>query len=118
VTYYVVSFAENMGPIQTVNLNILSTSYTVTNLNSGSTYNFWVQSVNSYGISAYSDTLQLVCGFKPSAPAAPVTSVIADKVIITWQVPVTNGASITKYRISIKQKDGTYSEQLQYCDGS
>jgi len=31
---------------------------------------------------------------------------------------VINGASISSYRISIKQKDGTYSEQMQYCDGS
>ena len=45
-----------------VNENILDKAYVVTNLNSGSTYNFWVQSHNSFGISAYSDDIQKVCG--------------------------------------------------------
>jgi hypothetical protein len=40
-------------------------------------------------------------------------------VTITWTLPVTNGAPITAYKITIRHSNlATYSENLNYCDGS
>lgn len=107
---YTISFSENMGPIQVLVENVLTKAYTTTGCNSGSTYNIWVQSRNSFGLSEYSASLQLVCAYIPAIPNPPQTSVIADKVILTWEAPNNNGATILSYRISIKQKDGLFSE--------
>jgi hypothetical protein len=114
---FTISYAANLGSLQVLAANVLTPSYLATGLASGATYDFWVQSRNSYGLSAYSAALQLVSGFKPSVPAAPTTSVITNNVILTWVAPNNNGAPITSYRISIKQADGTYSEDLTNCDG-
>lgn len=107
---YKISFSENMGPIQVQAENWLATAYTKTDCNSGSTYNIWVQSRNSFGISEYSAAIQLVCAFIPAIPNPPQTSVIANNVILTWAAPNNNGANIQSYRISIRQKNGQFSE--------
>ena len=40
------------------------------------------------------------------------------KVRIEWQLPFNNGAEITKYEVVIEEKDGDFSEETVYCDGS
>jgi hypothetical protein len=62
--------------------------------------------------------LTLTVGFKPDQPQPPVTTVVADSVVITWVAPNENGTPITSYRVAIRQKDNNFSEQLDYCDGS
>ena len=49
-------------------------------------------------------------------PVPPVTSVIESDVILTWQAPYNNGSPITKYLITLRQSDNTYTES-PYCDG-
>jgi hypothetical protein len=61
--------------------------------------------------------LQLVCGFIPEVPAAPVTTVVNEKIVISWVAPFENGSVITSYRIRIKQADGSWSEDLTFCNG-
>ena len=58
-----------------------------------------------------------MCGYIPEIPSAPETYIIANQVIIDWTKPNENGSPITSYRISIRQKDGEFTEQLTYCDG-
>ena len=70
-----------------------------------------------FGLSVNSETITLVAGFKPSQPNAPVTSVVADSVVITWEAPNQNGSPITGYRITLKQQDSAFSEDLENCDG-
>lgn len=38
--------------------------------------------------------------------------------LIMWTAPYDSGAEITSYTITIKQKDGTFSEEPISCDGS
>lgn len=54
----------------------------------------------------------------PSKPAAPTTSVLGNKVVITWTAPFNAGATIDKYLIQIRQKDGIYTADATLCDGS
>mmetsp|Transcript_29136 Transcript_29136/g.28198 ORF Transcript_29136/g.28198 Transcript_29136/m.28198 type:complete len:86 (-) Transcript_29136:2046-2303(-) len=37
---------------------------------------------------------------------------------ISWDNPADNSEAITKYKIVIKQSDGTYSEDLTNCNGA
>jgi hypothetical protein len=66
-----------------------------------------------------SETLSLVCKFKPSKPAAPVTSNENDAVRIDWQAPFDGGSFITAYRVVIRTTGGSvYEQDLNNCDGS
>lgn len=58
--------------------NIVQTELTVSGLTSGLSYKFKVQARNSFGLSAYSEILELTSGFKPDQPAMPVTVVSAN----------------------------------------
>jgi hypothetical protein len=53
--------------------------------------------------------LEVTVGLVPDQPAPPVTTVVADKVLITWMAPINNGSPITSYRISIRQWDLNFS---------
>jgi len=83
------------------------------------TYSFKVESRNSYGYSAYSDSITLLCAFKPDAPITIVTTNTADKVMISWSSPVTNGSPITSYKIFIQQHSSmTFTQEQVECDGT
>jgi len=84
---------------------------------SGSNYKFRVRARNEFGYSEYSDELQLLVAFVPARPVPPVTSVINSTVIVTWTAPFDSGSPITKYKITIRQSDGVYSES-SHCDGT
>jgi hypothetical protein len=60
----------------------------------------------------------MLCAFIPDIPDQPLTSISGDKVLINWISPSANGSPITSFRISLKQADLSFSEQLTYCDGS
>ena len=48
----------------------------------------------------------------------PVTAVSANKLVITWTNPPSNGSPITSYRVTIRQADLTFTEDTVDCDGS
>jgi hypothetical protein len=58
--------------------NIVTLEFTASSLVSGTNYLFKVQARNSFGLSVYSDEVELTIGFQPSQPVAPTTSIIAD----------------------------------------
>lgn len=76
-----------------------------TGLNFGTTYEFKVESRNSYSYSPYSSTLSLYCGFKPEPPLTITTTNSNDVVVFNWDLPVNNGATVTAYKVYIKEKD-------------
>lgn len=99
--------------------SVASTSYTVTSLVLGTTYDFNVEAQNSVGYSPVSDTIQILHALPPSKPQAPTTENVDQDVIIRWVAPASNGATITSYRILIQHADEvTFSEELVNCDGS
>ena len=69
-------------------------------------------------MSTDSNIVTLLCAFKPAVPSAPQTSVIGNQVIVEWNAPDTNGSPITSYRIKLQQKNGSFSEELTYCNGT
>ena len=48
----------------------------------------------------------------------PVSTVIADKVVLNWNAPVDNGMPITGYNVYIQKSDNTFVTELVNCDGS
>jgi len=117
VVDYEVSHAILPAAVYTVAKDFnLGLSFLDADLTSGSRYKFRVRSRNEFGYSDYSDEIELLVAFVPMLPVPPVTSVIASDVILTWTAPYNNGSPITKYLITIRQSDNTYTES-PYCNG-
>jgi hypothetical protein len=75
---YRVNIAVQGQSFTVIASGLLNPEYTATGLTSGVIYEFRVESRNSYDYSAPSDVLTLLAAFKPEAPAAPTTTVIAN----------------------------------------
>lgn len=104
---YTVSYDQgSAGEYVVLDSNVMSTAYTATDLTPGTVYKFKVQARNSHGLSTFSTELSLLCAYIPDQPLAPVSSVIADNVQISWTAPDQNGSPLTAYRILIQQQDG------------
>lgn len=114
---YTVSYVQGDDNYQKLKSGILLEQYTAISLTAGVTYRFKIQARNEFGLSPYSEAIQLLCAFKPAVALAPVTTVEANNVIVSWQAPDTNGSPILSYRIKIQQSDSVYSEDLTNCDG-
>jgi hypothetical protein len=54
--------------------NVVNPYYIAVGLSSGILYQFKVESRNSYGYSLSSDSVTLLCAFKPDAPATVTTT--------------------------------------------
>lgn len=60
----------------------------------------------------------MYCAFVPARPNPPTTSVLGNKVVISWSAPNSNGAEITSYSVQIRQSDGTFTPDLTNCNGA
>jgi hypothetical protein len=98
---YRISIAQFGGSYSVLASNLVSPKYTAIDLTSGITYQFKVESRNSYGYSSYSDSISLLCAFKPDAPASVTTTNSDNQVTIQWSEPVVNGSPIIAYKIFI-----------------
>jgi hypothetical protein len=110
---YTLSIADGIesdAVFSVLQANILTKSFTVTDLVSGQMYQFKVQSRNSFGLSLqYSNTYTVLCAWVPSKPDAPTTLVIDDYVQIDWTAPYNGGSVITGYKILIRQSGNIFS---------
>ena len=79
--------------------NILTSYYTATSLTNGANYVFYVQARNVFGLSLNSQLVYIYCAFVPATPIAPTTSVLGNKVVISWTAPNNEGATITSYNV-------------------
>jgi len=70
---YRISIANVGGVFSVLTSNVENPSYTALDLTAGIIYQFKIESRNSYGYSAYSDSITLLCAFKPDAPATVTT---------------------------------------------
>ena len=96
---------------------VTDTAYLATDLTFGVTYEFKIESRNSYGYSANSETITLLCAFKPDPPTTLSTANTDEFVTISWNDPIANGSPITAYKIYIRQSDNVYSQVSVECDG-
>jgi hypothetical protein len=97
---YRINIAEQGGSYSVLNSDT-ETSYTATGLTAGTTYEFKIESRNSYGYSSDSDVLTLLCAFIADPPVSVTTANVNELVTISWSEPVTNGSPITAYRIYV-----------------
>ena len=70
---------------------VTTTSFTFkTSVTSGATYSFRVKAKNSAGFSEYSESLDIIAGTIPEAPAnfgVDYAETTADQVLFTWSAP-------------------------------
>jgi hypothetical protein len=79
---YRVSIAQNGGIYSILVSNIVSSAYIAIDLTAGNNYQFKIESRNSYGYSAFSDSITLLCAFKPDAPSTVTTANSGNQVTI------------------------------------
>lgn len=84
-----------------------STTYTVTGLTAGNTYEFKIEARNQYGYSGYSSTLSLLCADEPPVPSSVTTTVDTSTIKVEWSLSTTNGSPITAYKVYIKESGTT-----------
>jgi hypothetical protein len=88
-------------------------------LTTGTTYEFKIESRNSYGYSSDSDVLTLLCAFIADPPVTVTTVNSNELVTISWSEPVSNGSPITAYRIYVQQHGSTtFGEETVDCVGT
>jgi hypothetical protein len=74
--------------------------------------------MNAFGYSVDSAETEILAAQMPATPVAPTTTFLRDTVRIDWTAPDDLGSPITAYNVYIKQQDGTYSLELNNCDGT
>lgn len=92
------------------------TSVTASQLTFGTTYTFVVQSGNSFGLSAYSAELPLICATTPAKPLAPTTENLNSNVVVRWQAPSARGLPILSYSVYFRKSDLTF-DMTSACNG-
>jgi hypothetical protein len=116
--YQIFRAVASVGTYTSIATGVTTLSYTAEGLVTGETYSFKVQAQNGFGYSESSDPVTILCATKPVTPIAPVTSVLADKAIITWTAPYANGTPIKGYNVYIRKADLTYVFDNSVCDGT
>lgn len=116
---YRIWMAEQGDDFSVLASGLIDPEYLATGLTFGVTYEFKVESRNSYSYSPYSDTLTLLCAFKPDPPLVITTANTNDLVTVQWDDPIANGYPIHAYRFFFLESDGvTYTEETVECDGT
>lgn len=120
VTSYRISYDQGSNNYIVLATGVTTTTYQATTLVTGKNYKFKVESKNSFGYSTtFSNEVTILQAVEPETPTAPVTSVLADKVIINWDAPYWNGAEVTTYRIFVQASSGGFiSAPSSGCDGT
>lgn len=113
-----ITFDQSTGVYVVLAQGLIQTAYTATGLIAGNTYRFRVESRNSYGYSAHSTVVPILCATVPSIPKSPVSTLIASNVVFSWTPPSENGLPILGYKVYIRKSDNTFTTELASCDGS
>jgi hypothetical protein len=97
----------------------LLTTYTKNGLTTGVIYSFRYRLKNKFGWSPFSDTDSFRAATLPSAPSAPLVSVVSNtNVRVIWSKPYNGGDSISAYSILFKHSGGSMIAINSYCDGT
>jgi hypothetical protein len=116
---YRINIAEQGQAFSVLASGVTDTAYLATGLTFGVTYEFKIESRNSYGYSGYSETITLLCAFKPDPPLTASTANSNALVTIAWGEPIANGSPITAYKILVEEKDtGVFTQEAVDCDGT
>ncbi|MDE1826414.1 MAG: fibronectin type III domain-containing protein, partial [Thaumarchaeota archaeon] len=88
-----------------------ATSYTVSGLTSGTSYQFRIEAINQLGTgSAGVSSLAVTAGDVPAQTTAPaITGQPGGSVFLSWIAPSSNGYAITQYEIDYSTDGNTWS---------
>jgi hypothetical protein len=106
ITSYTVTNSPTGGTV-----NIINTSATITGLTNGTLYTFTVIAVNSVGSSS-GTTVNATPFTTPSAPTGVTATAGNGLVNVNWNTAVSNGSTITGYRIERSQDQSTWNNFL------
>jgi hypothetical protein len=115
---YRISIAVQSGTFSVLASGLASADYIAISLTFGTTYEFKVESRNSYGYSDYSGVLTLLCAFIPEAPTTVTSANENEKVTISWNAPTANGSPVTAYQIFIIDSASAFVQESVECDGT
>jgi hypothetical protein len=109
---YRINYAVSGGTFGILADAVAGTSYTVSTLQPGTTYEFKVEARNAYDFSTYSNTVSILVAYVPDAPVlANDLTTTSDSVIkITWTEPFNGGSEILGYSLSYDQGIGQMTE--------
>lgn len=104
----------------------MDTSLFLKKVEKNKVFKFRVRAYNVYGEGEWSESVDIKSGAVPGTMAMlkaanPAGDDDATKIVVTWEVPNTNGSPITEYEILIKKK-GLSNDDFRpaglLCDGS
>jgi len=102
---YRINYDQATDTYTVLDTEITETSYTAIGLTAGLTYKFKVEARNSFGYSALSDEVSILCATVPSVPDSLTSTNALDQVIFDWSEPASNGLTITSYTVMIRKAD-------------
>lgn len=106
------------GQFILINQTILN-QLTLNNLQTGSTYSFYITASNMYGEGVKSSTVSMRVATAPNTPLPVVLTQVGTLCVINVLEPLSNGAPITSYTVQFLNKSsGTYVTQASLCNGA
>ncbi|XP_060087990.1 fibronectin type-III domain-containing protein 3A [Heteronotia binoei] len=115
----IISYSLEMSPMETDEPQEVyygpDEEFTVSHLLPGTTYSFRLRAANAAGLGPYSEKCQHTTAPGPPEQCRPpeVTYKSATCAVILWEVPSSNGADITEYRLQWGTTEG--SMHICYC---
>jgi hypothetical protein len=98
---------------------VSSPTATKTGLSPGQTYQFRVKAINKYGSAYPSLTLVVLATQTPATPAAPLMTLDATTISVTFSLPNSYNTPITLMSIQFQTSiPGEFLELVSYCNGS
>lgn len=121
VTYAVYETTSTSNPSSPLIDDLSATSYQITTVTTGETRKFKLKAKNIFGYGPFSSEVSVVVSAAPDQMSAPVVSipVATTQVKIEWSdaSSISNGESITQYKVLLIDSTGTYQEVTSLCNG-
>jgi hypothetical protein len=118
ITAYNLQWDSGSGSTFTDLTSQTATTYSVTGLTGGTTYQFQVRARNVYGYGSYSSVLTVSAIDFPAKMAIPTVTLSTTDVVVSWTAPDAHSSAITLYEVLFLKADGTFGTETTNCDGS
>lgn len=104
------------GAYSVIVFGLTDTSYTITGLTLGTTYEFTVESQNLRGYSPTSDSITILHAIQPDPPINLIENLVHRSYTtlgISWSDGVSDGGSdVLDYRVWMQEEAGTFTELI------
>lgn len=117
---FLVEWDDGVNEVKTKDVSVDQQTATIRGVVAGRQYSIRVKAKNSCGFGGYSEPLVVAAaGCPQQAKNAPDVGTKGKDVVITWDEAVVEaGHPVTRYQLLLRNKDGSFSEHKDYCDGS